>query len=262
MIESKKLKKNLYISQKEFAEMTSSSPISIHLNPSGLIRLGDSIGNRFSRFNQFINTIKDLGGNIAIPSYSYSFVGKKETFDMKNTPSYLGNISEFLRNSNPEIRSCDPNFSYLMYGVFFDSRHQKVHEYETFGLGSLIDDIFKANGYLCAIGGVLEHLTELHYIENILGVGYRFNKIFFGKTIDLNGLEHSQSVKYFCRDLKSDYIPSFLKFKNDIRSSNLLNNIYVKEYNMRLEVIRFKDCYEFLKEKLSYNPKYCWGKNN
>ena len=59
-------------------------------------------------------------------------------------------------------------FSYLMYGSFFDERHKEVCDYDTFGKGGLIDDIFKAGGYLCAIGGVLEYLTELHYIENIL----------------------------------------------------------------------------------------------
>ena len=65
---------------------------------------------------------------------------------------------------------------------------------------------------------------------------------------------------FFSRDLDSDYIASFLEFKKDIRCSNLLLNIYVDGYKMRLETIKFKDCYEFLKIKMSDKPKYCWGK--
>ena len=150
-------------------------------------------------------------------------------------------------------------FSYLMYGNFFDERHKEVHNFDTFGKSSLIDDIYKANGYLCAIGGVLEHLTELHYIENILGVKYRKNKKFFGKIIDLQGFSHNQKITFFCRDLDSDYTSSFLKFKNDIRGSNSLINIHIEGYRMRLEAIRFRDCYEFLKQRMTNDSRYCWG---
>ena len=148
-----------------------------------------------------------------------------------------------------------------MYGNFFNKRHKEVHNIDTFGEGSLIDDIFKANGYLCAIGGVLEHLTELHYIENMIGVKYRQNKNFTGKIIDFKGLVHNQTTTFFCRDLDSDYASSFLQFKKEIRSTNLLNYIYVEGYKMRLEVIKFSDCYKFLKLRISNNPRYCWDIN-
>ena len=252
---------NLYLSIGEFSKLTSRSPMVIHLNPSGLIRLGSNNKIRFERFRKFLITTEKLGGNILIPSFSYSFVGEESIYDVYNTPCTLENISENLRKLNPEKRSFDPMFSYLMYGNFFHKRHKEVHNIDTFGKGSLIDDIFKVNGYLCAIGGVLEHLTELHYIENMLGVDYRNNKKFFGKIIDCQGLLHEQTCTFFCRDLDSDYSSSFLKFKKDIRSSKKLINIYVDEYRMRLEAIRFKDCYEFLKLYISMNSKYCWSTN-
>ena len=254
----RKNNKNLYLSIKEFATLTSSSPMAIHLNPSGLIRLANTNNKRFEAFRKFIISVENLGGNILIPTFSYSFVDKEPIFDVYNASSKLEHISENLRKLNPEKRSFDPMFSYLMYGDFFDKRHKEVHDFNTFGAGGLIDDIFKANGYLCAIGGVLEHLTELHYIENMLGVKYRMNKKFFGTTIDLKGLSHNQTITFFCRDLDSDYNSSFLKFKNDIRSSNALVNIYVEGYRMRLEAIRFRDCYDFLKFQISHNSRYCW----
>ena len=255
----KGINKNLSLSIKDFATLTSKSPIAIHLNPSGLIRLGKNNKNRFEVFRKFILSVENLGGNILIPTFSYSFVDKESIFDVYNTPSKLEIISENLRKLNPEKRSFDPMFSYLMYGNFFDKRHKEVHDFDTFGDGGLIDDIFKANGYLCAIGGVLEHLTELHYIEKMLGINYRMDKKFYGKTIDLQGLSHNQAITFFCRDLDSDYSSSFLKFKNDIRSSNSLINIYVEGYRMRLEAIRFRDCYDFLKFQISNNSKYCWS---
>ena len=179
---------------------------------------------------------------------------------MNKTPCVLEKLSEYLRKKNIFNRTCDPNFSYLLYGNNFDCRHKKVHDYNTFGDGGLIDDIFKSNGYLCALGGVLEHLTELHYIENKLKLSYRSNKIFNGNTIDYKGIKHNQNIIYYCRDLDSNYISSFVKFKKDIRESGFLKNIFIKGYEMRLEVLKFKDCYDFLKEKISSDPRYCWGK--
>ena len=251
--------KDLHISIEEFASLTYDSPMVIHSNPSGLIRLGNNNENRFRCFNRFLVNTEKLGGNILIPSFSYSFGKEKSIFDVYNTPSKLDNLSEYLRKSNPEKRSFDAMFSYIMFGNFFDKRHKEVHNFDTFGKGSLIDDIYNANGYLCAIGGVLDYFTEIHYIENMLGVKYRENKKFFGKIKDFQGLSHNQTINFFCRDLDSDYVASFLKFKNDIRCSNYLINIYLEGYKMRLEAIRFKDCYEFLKQRISNDSRYCWG---
>lgn len=253
-------KNNLYLSIDEFSQLTSKSPIAIHLNPSGLIRLGKNNSDRLESFRKFILSVESFGGNIIIPTFSYSFLKGESIFDIYNTPSNLEYISENLRKLDPEKRSCDPIFSYLIYGNFFDNRHKEVHDYDSFGKGGLIDDLFQSNGYLCAIGGVLEHLTELHYIENLLGVNYRFNKKFYGHTIDSKGLVKKQTCNFFCRKLNSDYISSFIKFKKDIRNTDSLINIYVEGYKMRLEVIKFKDCYDFLKIRIANNLKYCWGK--
>ena len=66
---------NLYLNVDEFAKMTSNAPMVIHINPSGLIRLGSNNERRFDSFRKFINSVENLGGNILIPTFSYSFVG-------------------------------------------------------------------------------------------------------------------------------------------------------------------------------------------
>ena len=78
----RKNNKNLYFSIKEFAKLTSKSPMIIHLNPSGLIRLGNNNENRFEEFRRFVVSVENLGGNILIPTFSYSFVGEESVFDV------------------------------------------------------------------------------------------------------------------------------------------------------------------------------------
>ena len=259
MVDISKLNEN-YLSISELSQLTKESPLVIHTNPSGLIRLGNNNNERLERFNTIINKIEEMNGNIIIPSFSYSFLGQKEVFDIKHTPSKIDYASEFVRTKNPNKRTSDPNFSYLIFGKALDLTAKYTKNINTFGKKGLIHDLFINNAYLCAVGGALEHLTELHYIEKKLKVEYRCDKKFSGIIRDYYGKESFEEVTYFCRDLNSEYIASFLKFKEDIRKSNIYKKIFLKDYKLRLEVVRFKDCYYFLKDKLNLYPKYCWGK--
>ena len=78
------------------ASKTKNNPLIIHINPIGLIRLGHNNEERFNKFNNILNDIQNSGGNIAIPTYSYSYAQNK-LYDMRNTPSNLEVVSEYLR---------------------------------------------------------------------------------------------------------------------------------------------------------------------
>ena len=96
------------------ASKTKNNPLIIHINPIGLIRLGHNNEERFNKFNTILNDIQNSGGNIAIPTYSYSYA-RNELYDMRNTPSNLDVVSEYLRKKNVLKRTIDPNFSYLLF---------------------------------------------------------------------------------------------------------------------------------------------------
>ena len=97
------------------ANKTKNNPLIMHINLIGLFRLGHNNEERFNKFNIILNDIQNSGGNIAIPTYSYSYAQNK-LYDMKNTPSKLGVVSEYLRKKNVLKRTIDPNFSYLLFG--------------------------------------------------------------------------------------------------------------------------------------------------
>ncbi|MBT7558458.1 hypothetical protein HN615_16270, partial [Candidatus Woesearchaeota archaeon] len=126
--------------------------------------------------------------------------------------------------------------------------------------GSLIDEVYNKDGYLGAIGGALEYLTEIHYLERKLNVSYRFDKIFKGSSVNTNGKIINNQLTYFCRDLESDYSVSFVQLKEDIRREGLIKIWELKEYNLKIEVVKIQELYEFIREKLSNNPKYLWKK--
>ena len=231
----------------------------LHINPVGLLRLAPVNVQRFTKLNLILNRVQDNGGNIAVPAYSYTYT-KKKIYNVRGTPSDLGETSEFLRVNNKSKRTADANFSYLLFGDGFSKRHFTVSDYSSFGEGSLIGEVYNKDGYLGAVGGALEYLTEIHYLERKLNVSYRFDKIFKGSSVNTNGKIINNQLTYFCRDLESDYSVSFVQLKEDIRREGLIKIWELKEYNLKIEVVKIQELYEFIREKLSNNPKYLWKK--
>jgi aminoglycoside 3-N-acetyltransferase len=231
------------------------TPMIIHINPVGLAWLGENNKQRYSSLDIILNDIQNNGGNIAVPTYSYSYT-KDEVYDVYNTPSALNEVSEFLRKENIDKRTADANFSYLMFGSSFSSKHLKVLNYSTFGKDSLIDEVYNKDGYLGVIGDALEYLTEVHYLEKRLDVSYRFDKIFKGASINADGEIIHNQLTYFCRDLKSNYSGSLLRLKEDIRLEGIVKKWKLKEHNIIFEVVKIQELYTFIKEKLLNNAKY------
>jgi aminoglycoside 3-N-acetyltransferase len=232
-----------------------SNPLIIHINPIGLLRMGTDNDSRFLKFNLMLNKINDNGGNIAIPVYSYSYT-KNKIFDMLNTPSDLDELSEFLRMNNKSKRTADANFSYLLFGDKFSKKHYEVSNYSSFGEGSLIEEVFNKDGYLGAIGGALEYFTEIHFFERKLNMNYRFDKDFYGTTIDKESFKFNNRITYYCRDLNLNYVNSFKQLRKDLVEENLIEVWNIPSFNLKIEVIKMKVLFDFVKSKLELDSKY------
>ena len=69
--------------------MLKNNIFSLHIDSTGLIRLGDSVGEIFQNFENIIN--KDFVENnstVLIPTYSYNYIDGK-VYDLKKSPSKL-----------------------------------------------------------------------------------------------------------------------------------------------------------------------------
>jgi aminoglycoside N3'-acetyltransferase len=126
--------------------------------------------------------------------------------------------------NNKSKRAADANFSHLLFGNELPDKHFLTSDSSSFGNDSFVDEIFKKDGYLGAIGDALEYLTEIRYLERKLNISYRFDKIFKGSSVNTNCKVANNQITYFCRDLESDYSVSFVQLKEDIRLHMLFQN--------------------------------------
>ncbi len=224
---------------------TQENPAVIHIDMTGLMHFGlnsgtninDLINSKLNTFNTLMNNVKDNGGQILIPSFSYSFSSRSSIseYNMESSPSSVGQVNEYIRKSNTDKRTVDPMLSYTVFSENKKFHHFSSQDYESFGESSLIHELFAHHGYICSIGPVLRRMTEAHYVEKKLSVEYRKNFTFEG-IIDNMSIKTPQRVTFYGRELNTPYEADFSNLEKHLKAKKLVETWEVDRF--KIEAIR------------------------
>ena len=167
--------------------------------------------------------------SIKLISSALNDLGKKS---IPLTGKEVGIVTEYVRKKNPLKRTADGMFSYLLFNNDPNSRYFDMKDYEIFGNDSLIGELFNSNGYICCIGNVFHNApTEVHFLERLLNVPYRFDKIMSGEFIDKQGNFAKQNLLFYCRNLDYKMFSDMTRLETVLRKNNYI------EYNKRFKYI-------------------------
>ncbi len=149
-------------------------------------------------------------GTILIPTYTFSFC-QQAIFDVQNTPTQGGPWStsveflEYFRAQPGVVRSTDPIHSVAGLGPRAAELLTDVPA-TCFGSGSIHDRLKQANGKICMIGVGLHEATFQHHVEEMIGVPFRYQKLFTG-TIRNNGVQRKTGWLYNVRIMAENGFP-------------------------------------------------------
>ena len=138
-------------------------------------------------------------GTLVMPAFSYSFT-KGEPFDICNTPSAVGMVTERFRTRPGVRRTSDPIFSFACRGPMARELCALAVN-ECFGAESVFGTMHRRNADIVCLGCSMSRATFVHYVETVHGVDYRYRKAFSGTVISANGKTAECSVVYNVRDL-------------------------------------------------------------
>ncbi|MEP7286093.1 MAG: DUF4910 domain-containing protein [Chloroflexota bacterium] len=138
-------------------------------------------------------------GTILIPTYTFTFC-RQQMFDVQNTPtaggpwSTFSDFLEYFRKSPGVIRSGDPIHSVAGLGpnaelLFKDLPHT------CFGADSVHQRLMGIGGKIVTLGVGLHEATFQHHVEELVGVPFRFKKLFTGYIRD-NGKMRKEGWLY------------------------------------------------------------------
>tara|TARA_B100000787_G_scaffold170280_1_gene165632 strand:+ start:3299 stop:4114 length:816 start_codon:yes stop_codon:yes gene_type:complete len=169
---------------------------------------------------------KKLGKNhsIFVPTATLNLCNTKIPFDLKNTPSdKMGPFAEYIRSKN-STRSNHPFWS--VSGIGKNAKILKSVSKHAYGYGSPWSKMLDLDFLQLNIGmHPSKAVTLVHHIETIVGVPYRYNKLFKHK----------------------------IKLENKIYEDNFYQSVFFKETDSKKKINLNEHFFEELKKRKKLN---------
>lgn len=192
---------------------------------------------------QCITDIVGQQGTVIFPSYNWGFC-QGIPFDVRKTESKTGALTKVALKQAGFARTSHPIYSMAVWGK--DARYLKnLNTVEAFGNDSPFSYLHKNNAKCLAIGiGALEGLTLIHYIEQMVGVPYRYHKKFTAEYIDEHGKSELKTYSMYVRDLTMNpqHINGFEPLAQKMEKENLIisKNFKIVEHHLLFSKDLFK----------------------
>jgi len=208
------------------------------------------------RIDEILNSfIETLGkeGTLILPTFNFGFL-HGHTFDINNTISETGLLSEFARKLNVGSRTNHPVYSFYVIG-----RHEKLFK-NLSNLKSYSDDspfglLKKLNGNIAVLGlDDQDCMTYYHHIEETNKVNYRFSKEFTGTIIDEKGLIIKKTISIYVRDINKGVV-THLNPAGELLWKNGLYVGYRPHEGTGLRVINAQKMFDFVTKEIIHKNK-------
>ncbi|WP_165791351.1 AAC(3) family N-acetyltransferase [Aeromonas jandaei] len=137
-------------------------------------------------------------GTLLVPTFTYSLT-RKVCFDRATSPSEVGLMTELFRTLPDVGRTRDPIFSMAVWGAGGDEIIT-AGGHDCFGQDSPFAWLAAHDGWIAGFACHPDRITFTHYVEQQLGVDYRFMKRVEGEVCE-GGAVRPWYCDYFVRRL-------------------------------------------------------------
>ena len=190
-------------------------------------------------------------GTLIVPTFNFDFCNG-DTFNLNETPSQMGIITEFVRLNPNSLRTKDPVYSFAIMGKLKEKLGNLVYN-SCYGNDSMFAKLRKYNGKILIIGLTYNNsMTFFHHIEEIEGCDYRYFKEFNGNLINSDGTEQRTKIKIFVRNLEQKVETDVNKMGVILENNGLVNKIKIG--NADVKILDANQVYIRTAEELKNNP--------
>jgi len=138
-------------------------------------------------------------GTLLIPTFNFSSWTSGHYFDIFETPSEMGILTETARVMSEGKRTKHPIYSFMVFGKLQNDFCQ-CDDKEAFGDDSVFAMFYKLNGHILSIGLSFNSSFSLHhYVELKAGITYRRIKDFSGIYVGEDRTPHLKTYSMFVR---------------------------------------------------------------
>ncbi len=204
-------------------------------------------------------TVLTPEGTLLMPAFTLSFCEQfnetgKGLFDLNNSPSEnVGILAEFLRKMPATKRSADPIHSVSAYGKLADEL-TTITDKSTFGKDSVYGKLHRLNAWIMSLGvNYTSGGNFVHYVEELLGVDYRYYKDFSGEIV-IDGEKHLDTFTYYVRDRERNLKTNVEPLGKILEEKGLVN--ITKIGKSTIKMFRTQDIFRIETEEIKKNPLF------
>ena len=158
--------------------------------------------------NFLIDTFKKAiteNGTLMIPTFNWDFC-KGIEFDYNRTPAKTGLLPNIALKRSDFVRTKHPIYSFAVWGKLAPEM-VACDNISSFGMDSPFGLLWENNGKIILWDvNYQSSFTFAHFVEQMLNVDYRYEKIFEAYYIDSNGGKELRKYSMFVRDLDKGVI--------------------------------------------------------
>lgn len=190
-------------------------------------------------------------GTVLVPTFTYSFC-TGEPFDHATTPSEVGPFTNYVLEHPDAWRSFHPIFSFAGVGVMGLPVLRGVPP-TSFGYGSVFHRLHQMNALMLFVGCHFA-CTFVHFVEQSIGVTYRYLKEFTGEVSYL-GHTWQGTFDYYVRNLDLGLTHNFRGLELQLFDAGKLRSAELPGGHEVLGV-RCRDVYDVIVERLPGDPLF------
>ncbi len=139
-------------------------------------------------------------GTLIMPTFNFDFC-KGKPWDVRNTPSHMGILTELVRQDPRSKRVFHPIYSFAIIGKHADFLTRERYK-SSYGANSVFAKLRQLDGKIMVIGlRYNDSMTFFHHVEEMEGVDYRYMKEFTGLVTDENGSTYEDTFTMLVRDI-------------------------------------------------------------
>lgn len=139
-------------------------------------------------------------GTLLFPLFNFDFT-KGVRFDIRNTPSQMGTLTETARAHPDAVRTGHPIYSFAALGAD-NALFRDIDNFSGYGADSPFAVLHRKKAKIAILDLPDQNsMTFYHYVEESLSVDYRFHKTFTAPYSDFAGETETRTYGLFVRDI-------------------------------------------------------------
>lgn len=198
-----------------------------------------------------LTSILSENGTLIVPTFNWGFC-RGEIFDVRNTPSECGILTEVVRKNPKSKRVLHPIYSFSVLGKLAEEIGQMQYK-SSYGGDSVFAKLRELGGKIMIIGLPFNNsLTFVHHIEEMEGTDYRYLKEFRGNVIDESGREYVESFFMNVKTLDGT-VETYVDDAENLLDKEKITKIR-KIGESIVKVMKANDVYRRIATEMKINP--------